>query len=700
LLAAAVHVASVAKRQQKPLTTFLVGTPHLILSGLCWASLAASALYVASSLYALAMGWALPTTALIRWSPVAEWAARNEPYFGYLLLMLAGAGTVAGWLTGSSALNRPFVEERSLQKVLAYCGVPVAICAFVLGLSAMWAGIARQGDLHYSNIGGLIPFSDAGGYLAAAFDQIRDGAWNVIALRRPLAAAFRSVLLIFGNFSLPSMLILQACLIAGAVCFATWAIVTWRGVWAGIAFFALTYIYERIFVPTTLTEPLGFFWALLSIPFFIEAFRHRSASAALVAFAMTTTALMTRMGNMFSIPALLIWLIWQFGDSMTAKLRIGAAALAILLAVLGVNTLLLQMYGTGQGTTGSNFSYVICGLTIGTGWEGCPAMLVKDGNALHGDQAAVADQLYSMAWTSFRAKPEILFGRLAENFGKFTSDFPNVIWRGYLTLVGEPAWLFRNTLTVICVLGLIYIATRRAKSAELTFWALFWASIAASSSIIYSDDGPRALAASHPLVALFFAMGMSSLAPASATSSPRPRLSRYGFAGLIVAALLFVCVPWIAHRLSPAALINATPSGKPDQAFVFGGRSISGFLVVRDDMPLHNDIPSLHLSEFESIIALNGAEYYQGLTHPVLPPLPFGFVFAPRLATDSSSGFLFIVPAEVVERRDVPTWHFDLQRWGYKPHAQVEYWSYVTKAEPWPCTYWFREAIETGRCRN
>jgi hypothetical protein len=36
------------------------------------------------------------------------------------------------------------------------------------------------------------------------------------------------------------------------------------------------------------------------------------------------------------------------------------------------------------------------------------------------------------------------------------------------------------------------------------------------------------------------------------------------------------------------------------------------------------------------------------------------------------------VPAEVVERHDVPAWHFDL-----KPDAHADYWLYVTKAEPW-----------------
>jgi len=661
--------------------------PYLILVGLCWIGLAASAVYIASSLYAWAMGWALPTTALIRRSRSAQWAASNEPYFGYLLLTLAGAGTVTTWLAGSTALYRPLLEsnEQSLRRLLDWCRFPIVACAFVFCISAMWAGIVRPGDFHYASLGGLIPFSDAAGYLAAAFDQVRSGVWNDMALRRPLAAGFRSVLLIFSDFSLSSMLILQACLVAGAACFATQAIVAWRGVWAGTAFFALTYIYDRIFVPTTLTEPLGLFWALLSIPFFIRAFRDRSVGPALVAFAMTIAALMTRMGSMFAIPALLIWLIWQFGDGIAAKLRITLAAVAVLLGVLGLNGLLLKAYGTSQSSLGSNFSYVICGLTIGTGWEGCPAKLASEGKILQGDEVAAASQLYSMAWSNFRAKPEIFFSRLTDNLEKFASDFPDVIWRGYLTGVDEPDWLFRNALTAISLIGLVYIAARRAKSVELSFWALLWASIAVSSSLIYSDDGPRTLAASHPLIALFFAMGMISPGSTPTASSPPSRLSQYGLVGLIAAALLFVCVPWMAHQFfTMGGWANATPLQKKGEVFVFGGRRMSGFLVVNEGMPLRNDVPSIHLSKFGKILGQSGIELNQGLIHPVLPPLPFGFVFAPRLEKGSISSSLYIVPPEVVERRDVPAWHFDLERWDHRPGGHAEHWLYVTRAEPWP----------------
>jgi hypothetical protein len=551
----------------------ILRAPYAILSGLCWVGLLGSAIYVASSVYAFATGWALPTTALIRWSPVAEWAASNEPYFGYLLLTLAGLGTATTWLIGSSARHEPLPKssEQSLRRALFWCGFPIAACAFVLCTSAMWAGMIRQGDSNALNIGGLVPFSDAGNYLAASFDQVKDGVWSWVALRRPLAAAFRSVLLLLGDYSLQYMLILQACLIAGAACSATYAIIRWRGVWAGIAFFALTYIYARYFVPTPLTEPQGLFWALLSIPFFIQAFRDRSVSAALAAFAMTTVALMTRMGSMFTIPALLVWLVWQFGQGAKTKLRIGITAICILLGVFGLNSFLQRMYGTDTSPTSGNFSYVLCGLSIGTGWDGCLKKLAAEGTPVVGSEDAMARQLYSAAWKNLSANPAIFFRRLTDSAERFITKFPGVLWNGY-GAVEEPRWVPRSVLVLLCLIGLFYGATRTANAVELSFWALLWASIVASSSFIYFDDGARTLAASHPLMALFFALGLSFPTSVSAESPSHSRLARNGFVGLVAAAVLFVCLPWIAHRFSPiGTVVSATPL--PSQgAFVFGGR--------------------------------------------------------------------------------------------------------------------------------
>jgi hypothetical protein len=678
---------SFVKRFGEPSKAVALRTPYLILIGFCWAALVASVVFIAVSLYALTTGWALPTTALVRWSPIAKWVANKEPYFAYPLLTLAGLGTVTTWLIGSNAFYQPQMEshERHLRRVLAWCGFPIVACAFVFCITAMWAGIVRPGDPNPINIGGLLPFSDANGYLAAAFDQVKGGTWSSFALRRPLAAAFRSVLLIFGGLSLQHMLILQACLVAGATCFAARAVIKWRGVWAGIAFFALTYIYVRYFVATTLTEPLGLFWALLSIPLFIKAFRDRSVSAALGAFAITTVALMTRMGSMFTIPALLVWLVWQFGQGTKAKLGIGVAAFCILLGVFGLNSLLQRAYGTGPSSTTGNFAYTLCGLSIGTTWDGCQKKLAAEGTPIVGSEDAMVRQLYAAAWKNFRANPVVFFRRLAESAEEFVTRFPEAFWRGY-GWVNQPDWLPRNVLTAISLVGLLYGAVRRPKAVELTFWALLWTSIVASSAVIYFDDGARALAASYPIMALFFALGMGSQTCTPTEPSSQSRLLRNGFVGLVVAAVLFVCVPWAAYRLSSERIESASRPLKQDETFVFGGRQMSGFLVVGDDQPLRADIPTVHLADFALMIAQSNVEHYQDLVHPIVPSLPFGFVFAPRVEKGIGSGSLYIVPAEVVERREVPAWHFDVKPWGQKHDGPVWYWLYVTKAEPWEPT--------------
>jgi hypothetical protein len=678
-------IGSPARRQGKSLITAMLRVPYWMLLGLCCVLLIGSGAYILTSLYALRTGWALPTTAFLRQSPIAHWAAMNETDFGHVLLMFAGFGTVTTWFASANPDLRDVVKshELKLRQILLWCGFPIAACAFVLSISAMWSGILRPSDPNWANIGGLLPFTDAVAYYASAHDQARDGIWETLGSRRPIAAAFRSVLMFFGSYSFQAMLILQLCLLAAAACFAAYAVAIWRGVWAGLAFFGFTYVYAHQFAPTTLTEPLGLFWAWLSIPFFIETFRRGHVKPALVALALTSIALMTRMGSMFTIPVLMLWLVWQFGKELAEKFRILMAAFCIFLGIFAFNFLLKAAYGTDESSSAGNFAYVICGLSMGTTWQGCVGKLASQGISV-AETHDLFNRLYAMAWENFRETPSLFFGRLADGAGTFLANFWQVMWRGYFTNIDEPDWVWRNSLTAISVIGLFYLAARRATRLELTFWLLLWASIILSAAFVYLEDGARIMAASHPLIALFFAAGFTGPALAATDEPDRNRLTRGGLAILMLAAVLFVGIPWVAHRLSPVEEVaGARLSAKRGEAFVFGGRRMSGFLVVKDGEPLRNDVATLHLADFEATIKQSGVENYQGLLHPVMPALPFGFVIAPRLEKNIGSYRQFIVPAEVLERRDVPAWHFYLTSWRHKPNDLGEQWFFVTKAEPW-----------------
>jgi hypothetical protein len=235
---------------------------------------------------------------------------------------------------------------------------------------------------------------------------------------------------------------------------------------------------------------------------------------------------------------------------------------------------------------------------------------------------------------------------------------------------------------VISLLGLIALARRQAYAVETTFWCLVGVSIVVSAAIIYLDDGARTLAASQPLIALFIAMGMSDPGlPAGKANANRKRVV-CAASGLIVAALLVVSVPWIAHRLSPTPYDGQHLVSGSDEIVVAGGRKMSGMLVLADDAPLRADVPTLHFKDFEALVIQSGVESSQGLVHPVSPALPFGFVFAPPVGTGMTAPDIFIVPAAVMERRDVQAWHFWLAPWSHKLDAQGRSWFLVTSAEP------------------
>jgi hypothetical protein len=660
----------------------LRAAPYAMLLALLLLALAAAVLFLGATLWALATGWALPPTAPLRWFDLLARFARGEPYFADLVLGVAAIGTLTTWLSAAiSRSEKTAAWDTKLNAVLRWSGPPIVAAGLLIGLGAMWAGIARPEDPHWANIAGLVPFSDANNHLADAYFEAQHGFWTPWALRRPLAAAFRAVLLFAGGSSFPAMLILQACLLAAAACVAAHAVMVWRGIWAGLAFLGLSYLYLRAFAPTSLSEPLGLFWSLLSIPFFIDAFRRRATNSALVGFAMTSVALMTRMGSMFTIPALLVWLVWQFGRNRSEKLRIAIVAIAIFGAVAGLNTLLSKAYGAGGAETGSNFAYTLCGLTIGSNWDGCPLKLAEQGEPLASDEAATAKRLYAFAWQNFAAKPTVFLARLTAGVRGFLSYFPVVMWKGYSVTPDRRLGPFGTALTVISLIGLLSLVRHGTSAVEVTFWCLVGSSILASSALIYLDDGARTLAASQPVVALFIAMGMSNPQSPPGETKAGGKLVAFGASGLIVAALLTVSVPWMAHRLSSTEADPKHLSGS-DEIIVAGGARMSGVLVLADETPLRADVPSLHLSDFEALVAQSGVEGYQGLTHPLAPSLPFGFVFAPPVGSAVTAPNMFIVPAEVMDRRDVRAWRFHLAPWSHKMDAQGQYWFLVTQAEP------------------
>ncbi|MBR1142363.1 hypothetical protein [Bradyrhizobium sp. AUGA SZCCT0431] len=649
--------------------------PFLVLRAAMWFGLAASLAYVVASLAALVDGYALPTAAIFHWGYWVRAAGEHDHYAAHFLLLVTSLCAVATWLSAMIGARSYELELESLDKFLQFWGLPLTLCLFIFSMSGTWAGLPRPGDFNGASIGGLIPFSDAHGYFAAAQDQARDGYWNGMALRRPFAAAFRSILMGAAGFSYAQMLLIQVILCAAAVWVAARSILIWRGPLACLAFVALSLMFCRSFLATSLTEPLGLIWSFLSVACFVESFRRKSLQFALLGVAWTFMALMTRMGAMFLLPALLLWVMCCFGDRWRNKFRIGVILIAIVGTGLATNFALQKIYGRGADISGSNFAYVICGLSIGQDWSSCPVRYAVQLKQVGNAEKAQTDFLYAKAVENIVQDPATIVRRLAVSAALFARALPSVMLNGYLT--SPPTrWLPTSLFLSVSLVGLVILIVCRAFGAETLFWLFSMLAIWVSSAFVYYDDGMRVMTGSYPLIATLVVSGLFTRDIQTVTEMERP--ARQWWGGLAAALLLLLSIPWIEHRVSRPAI---TAKAVPNQQLVFGGKRISGFLVVADDQPLRKDVPSLHLTEFAKIVALSNNEIYQPLLKEKVPQLPFGFIVAPRMEAGLDSNNQFIVPAHVMLDQKVKAWKFTTADWS-KIEGNSIYWYLVTDAQP------------------
>lgn len=639
-----------------------------------WVTLAACVIYATSIFFGSLDNIALPTTALMQWSDVARFIAQRDYAIAYYWLMLVCVIVPAAWLSQSFGRCMEDPAERFAFNFISRYGIPIALCLFIFSLSGAWAGIPRDGDSNASSIAGLVSFSDAHDYVASAMDQIKDGVWNPISLRRPLAAAFRSVIFIVSGLSIANMLLLQTIIACLATCVATRSVMAWRGVWAGLAFFFISFLFYRSFFTTALTEPLALVFGMLAVPFFITALRNSSSPHAILGLVLFAVGLLMRMGAMFVVPALVAWIALQYGTTWIGRLQVAALAVActVLVATLGWGV--GRLYGAGPDISGSNFAHTLCGLSIGDVWSGCQA---RYAHLIAGaDERRTAEILYTQAFKNILEHPSVILIRLLDGGARFVAFLPNILFRGYLWNP-MPIWFSRALLVAVAMVGIGWLTWRRRERGELSFWLAIGAATVLSSMFVYYDAGMRVMCMSYPLLALLLASGFVVPRPVEYYRISRRSLLKAGYVVLGVTVVMFIAVPGIAFAMLRSS--RAIPNAISNTHIVLGGRAFSGFLIVPDIEERRGDVPTIRLGDFSAIIRQSNLESYQGLLNPRTPNLPFGFGTAPRAEPGVQSGNQYIVPPEVLIRGDVKAWRFNVAPWPSPGGAS--YWLLVTKAE-------------------
>jgi len=437
-------------------------------------TLVSCSLYFASVVYGTIAGDALPTATIFRLVP-GRVIESIEPYLPIAVLLVATLGTVFGWGASLSVAAAACVREteRRLRYLWGWCGLPVIFAFFLLSLSAGgWSHHVRQDDVNnYVSIAGLIPHSDAYSYYSDAFRLAMNGSW-IGERSRPLGLAFRQLTVMAGGYNYVGTLLVQAGLLSAALFLAGRGMTRWYGLWAGIGFVGLIYILVRPFLVTTLTEPLGLILVMLSLSFLLDALRLRSLPHALIAVGGTTAALFVRMGDMFLIPILVLWIGFAFASENVRRLRHIAVAAGIVLLIVVLNSLVAMFYAQPGSVIGGNFAWVACGLSIGRDWSSCYHIVTSTLNLV--DKHATDIFLFKLTWQNILSDPSIILWTLVQNAQSYVHGLPIFVFEGYnknipIKLSDNQALLLLVTLFV----SALYVNYRRSSLIEISFGFFF-----------------------------------------------------------------------------------------------------------------------------------------------------------------------------------------------------------------------------------
>jgi hypothetical protein len=626
---------------------------------------------IATVLVALGNGFASPAAAPFAYFPQMAFVAQLEPHFAYGFIFAGFAGYGVARLAALDPGAEVAVArlEASLGRAFPWLGLPLLVGIMWSSIGALWSGFEVSKDTH-STIAGLIPVSDAAGHLECAFEQAESGIWNPWCERRPIASALRSLVTLLGGFDHNLSILLQGALLASCLLIAGQAVGRYGGVWAMLAFVGLGLVQLRPFLALTMSEGLAAGISLLATACTVECWRRRNAGLQAAMSGLWSLALFVRMGSMLTIPALILWSGWHFRATWRG------AALAVLLSistvglVAGCSRLLVVFYGTGENQLGSNFATTLFGLSVGGDWNEAAKRHGTELAQMH-NEAERAAFLYRKALETIVSQPGVMAHRLWQAERHFIGNLPQFMFSGYRETPVQSGWIL--AAWTIVVAG--YWWNFRARDPDqLIFTAVTIASIILSAPFVVFDDGWRVLVVTHFALALFIALGLQINASGSdPQTSIAARKETWWPAGLVLALVLILLTPALAHRVFPAvpAPVAQELTAYPDDEGLVGRKlGWAGFAVYADGTTLPTHVPALHWSTFQAVMRRSVVEdRYHGLLDneaDVIPP--FALLTAHMRARAGHGGIYAVGPAALLERTDVNYWRVQ-HRW--LPHVKL-----------------------------
>lgn len=328
-------------------------------------------------------------------------------------------------------------------------------------------------------IGGLLPVSDAQGFLFSGLHVLYDGGLDITGARRPLASLYSAGRLLFGGQSLQGAMLFQALLLGVAGWLFAGALWRVQGPVAAVAGFGLVLAAASPGIAAGLSDTGGIVFGLTA--FALMARGMAGGACALYAFGVfvLTLGLAIRPGDFAIVPLCAPFAALVFGGR-----RIKAAGLALAAAAAGIAVALLAgvAFGHPDGMPQANFYYTLYGMSVGQDWAAAFRDIPDLGARLESEgERVVALAVRDLALRTILADPGPFIGRFLANLTGWLLSTPLV---GFLGNMGP-----RSGLTAVVAVVAV-LCWRRSVVDRLAVLGVV--STFLSAGISYGDGGWKA----------------------------------------------------------------------------------------------------------------------------------------------------------------------------------------------------------------
>jgi hypothetical protein len=385
----------------------------------------------------------------------------------------------------------------------------LVLWACLLPLSGLW----RSGLSESFIVGGLLPFSDAGGYYLGAVKFLNCGSLDYFSSRRPLFPGMLASLLGLTQGDLRFSLIIIVALTAICIYLVVREMHRDYGYGAGLFMFLLLFLFYRRFIGATVTENLGLALGCLGFVALWRSAVHSSLGYGFLGLFVLAMALCARAGAFFVLPAIVMWGMWVFrGEQRFSKIFLfgGVASVAAAFAL----DVLLRRVITPVGFIGfSNFSYIVYGLLAGGNWQ---LIYTQHPEICHLLEPELSQRVNAIAFEMLRQHPLwLLYGILRAWKLAFWFPKPEQSIYGFFIIMDSAIYPRQSTyhfllsyiLPAVNILALIALLSSLKKKCGPRNLLMLAVAVGIFFSLPFARledaDNMRAYAATIPFLALF-----------------------------------------------------------------------------------------------------------------------------------------------------------------------------------------------------